>query len=224
MEKRYERAFPVMDEAAQQLLAARCVLIVGCGGLGGHLLESMARLGVGELRCADGDVFDETNLNRQLLCTEDNIGRSKASAAAERVRAVNSSVKVSAFDEPFSEKNADFLTAGCDLVLDALDNIPARLLLEDVCARRGIPLVHGAIQGTGIQVAVCPPGSGLLHRLYPSSSREDRKCSLPFTPPFCAAVQAAEAAKLLLGQSAPLTGRLLVADLTDMSWDVLSLL
>ena len=221
VERRYERGLPLIDEAAQKQLSTRCVLIVGCGGLGGYLIESMARLGVGELRCADGDVFDETNLNRQLLCTEENIGKSKALAAAERVKAVNSAVTVRAFAENLTAENADRLTEGCDLVLDALDSIPARLLLEDVCARKGLTLVHGAICGTAAQVAVCPPGRGLLHTLY-AAGGDGSKCSLPFTPPLCAAVQAAEATKLLLGKPSPLEGRLLAAELRDMSFNVLS--
>ena len=118
--------------------------------------------------------------------------------------------------------NAAGLVAGQDLALDALDSVPARLLLADACAEAGVPLVHGAIRGWWVQAAVVPPGSGLLHRLSTYSAPED-KTSLPFTPAFCAAIQAAEAVKLLAGQPSSLEGRLLLSDLRRMDWDILPL-
>lgn len=134
-----------------------------------------------------------------------------ALAARERVRAVNPTVAVRAVEAFLDGENAGGLVRGQDLVLDALDSVPARLLLEDACAREGVTIVHGAIQGWSAQVSVVPAGSGLLRRLYGSQVTPREKSSLPFTPPLCAAVQAAEAVKPLL------------ADLRRMEWDVLTL-
>ncbi len=223
MEERYIRNIPAVSAEEQETLAAKRVLVVGCGGLGGYLIEYLARMGVGEITAVDGDVFEPSNLNRQILSTPALLGRSKAIAAKERVETVNPLVKIRAVKIFLDESNAADLTAGQDLVLDALDNIPARLILEDACARAGVTLVHGAIRGWFAQIAVVPPGSGLLHRLYAKSETVGDQASLPFTPPFCAAVQAAETVKLLCGQPSILEGHLLLSDLRRMDWDILPL-
>ena len=222
MEERYSRSIPAVSAEEQATLAQKRVLVAGCGGLGGYLIEYLARMGVGELTAVDGDVFEPSNLNRQLLSAEALLGTSKALAARERVRAVNPAVAVRAVEAFLDEENADGLVEGQDLVLDALDNIPARLVLEDACARQGVPIVHGAIQGWSAQVAVVPPGSGALRRLYGRMAAPADKTSLPFTPAFCAAAQAAEAVKLLCGRPPALEGKLLLADLRRMDWDVLT--
>ncbi len=221
MLERYSRNIPSVSEAEQEALARKRVLVAGCGGLGGCLIEYLARMGVGELTAVDGDVFEPSNLNRQILSREDLLGASKAAAARERARAVNSAVKVRAVDAFLDEHNADGLVQGQDLVLDALDSAAARLILEDACARRGVTIVHGAILGWLAQATVAPPGAGVLHRLYAAPMASPDKTSLPFTPAFCAAIQAAEAVKLLCGRPSALEGKLLVADLRQMDWDLL---
>ena len=222
MDDRYSRNIPAVSAEEQALLARKRVLAAGCGGLGGYLIEYLARMGVGEITAVDGDVFEPSNLNRQLLSAEALLGTSKALAAQARVRAVNPAVTVRAVEVFLDESNADELVRGTDLVLDALDNIPARLILEDACARAGVPIVHGAIQGWSIQAAVVPPGSGALRRLYGKAKAPADKTSLPFTPAFCAAIQAAEAVKLLCGRPSELEGKLLLADLRRMDWDILT--
>ena len=223
MLERYSRNIPSVSEAEQEALARKRVLVAGCGGLGGCLIEYLARMGVGEITAVDGDVFEPSNLNRQLLSQEALLGVPKARAARERVRAVNSAVTVRAVEVFLDEHNADGLVRGQDLVLDALDNAGARLVLEDACARQGVTIVHGAIQGWFAQAAVAPPGAGVLHRLYASPAAPVEKTSLPFTPAFCAAIQAAEAVKLLCGRPSALEGKLLLADLRRMDWDLLPL-
>jgi len=224
MADRYERQHSLLGEGGQEQLGKKRVLIVGCGGLGGYLLEHMVRLGVGEITAVDGDVFDESNLNRQLLSQEGLLGCSKAKAAADRAALVNSSVTVHPVTGFFTEENADRLVAGQDLVLDALDNISARLLLEDACARHQVPLVHGAIEGWMAQIAVIRPGSGTLRSLYGTAGKgRSSKASTSFTPALCASVQAAEALKLLLGRQPELEEKLLMINLQTMDWDILNL-
>lgn len=224
MDERYSRQAELLGSEGQRLLAGKRVLVIGCGGLGGYLIEYMVRLGVGTVTAVDGDVFEPSNFNRQLLSTEDLLGRSKAPAAAERARQVNPGVTVHGVDAFFRVENADELVAGQDLVLDALDNIPTRLLMEDVCARHKVPIVHGAIEGWTAQNATILPGSNLLHRLYCLAPEQPRsRASLPFTPAFCAAIQAAEALKLLLGRDGELAGKLLLSNLYTMEQDILSL-
>lgn len=222
MDERYIRNLPAVSAEEQASLEHRRVLVAGCGGLGGYLIEYLARMGVGEITAVDGDVFEISNLNRQLLSTQDLLGTGKARAAQARIQRVNPRVKCRAVEAFLDESNADDLVRDQDLALDALDNAEARLVLEDACARRGITIVHGAILGWSVQVSVVPAGSGLLRRIYGSAAAPAEKASLPFTPPFCAAIQAAQAVRLLCGQPAPLENRLLLADLRRMDWDVLT--
>ena len=123
------------------------VFIAGLGGLGGYLLEHMLRLGPGFIRAADGDVFDETNLDRQLLSAPSQLGRPKAEAAAERAKLVAPGLDFEAVSEFLDGENCLRLLRGCALALDGLDNAESRLVLERGCAEVGIPLVHGAASG-----------------------------------------------------------------------------
>lgn len=227
--ERYSRQQTIVGDGGQALLTEKKVLIVGCGGLGGHLLENMLRIGVGHIVAVDPDKFEPSNLNRQLLSTVPLLGSSKAEAAAARAKAVDPEVEFRAVGEAFSPKNADELVRGCDLALDGLDNVSDRLLLEDVCARHRVPLVHGAIEGELLQAAVVPPGSGMLHTLYVhaafgnEANGQETKASIAYTPACCAAIQCAQALKLLLGERPPLWGKFLQLNLGTMTDDIVSL-
>lgn len=221
MKTRYERNIPAISEQEQSLLAQKHVLVVGCGGLGGYVIEYLARMGIGELTVADGDCFEASNLNRQLLSAPGTLGEAKAAAAEARIRQVNPDVRVHAVNAFLNEDNARELAAGKDLVIDALDNVPARLLLEDVCAELGITLVHGAIQGWSLQAAVIRPKTNLLHQLYGTEGASPSKTSLSFTPPLCAAIEVSEAIRLLCGRRSALEGKLLLADLQLMDWQLI---
>ncbi len=133
---RYLRNHDAISEAEQAILAQKRVLVVGCGGLGGYVIECLARIGVGYLRVVDGDVFDETNLNRQLLSSNMNLGRPKTLAAQQRVMAVNPLVEVEAFQSLLTAENAVQLLEGCDVAVDALDNVP----IACCCSRQPKPL------------------------------------------------------------------------------------
>ena len=221
---RYARQLPILTEAGQRRLAEKRVLIVGCGGLGGHLAEHMVRLGVGHIRAVDPDVFEESNLNRQLLSTTPLLGASKAQAAAARARAIDPNVDFEAVPEAFTAENGDRLLGGCDLVLDGLDSVRDRLLLEAACARHDLPLVHGAVAGELVEAAVSPPGSGLLKTLYEGAPEPAMKATLAYAPACCAAIQSAQALRLLLGEEPPLWGKVLQLDLGDMTQTIFPLL
>ncbi len=223
MNQRYMRCFPSISEAEWLRLRKKRVCVLGCGGLGGYVLEYLVRLGVGKITAVDGDKFEASNLNRQLLSDGDTLGGSKAAAAKARAALINSDVTVTAVETFFTKENGLQLLAGHDLVIDALDNINSRRLLGRMCGRLQIPLVHGAIRGWTAQVAVIPPGTGMMDRLYPKDAAPLDKSSLPFTPAFCAALEAAEAVKLLVGRESPLEGKLLVANLDDMDFNVVTL-
>ena len=175
MEARYARNIPALSATECEILKQKRVLVVGCGGLGGHIIDQLARIGVGSIRAVDGDVFEETNLNRQLLSSVPLLGVNKAKAAAAHIGRVNPAVTVEAVEAFLTEDNADALVAGCDIVMDALDNIPSRKILAAACERAGIPYVYGAIQGWVAQAAISIPGDGLIGKLFPEEVEIDRK-------------------------------------------------
>lgn len=196
------------------------VFIAGLGGLGGYLLEHMLRLGPGFIRAADGDVFDETNLDRQLLSAPSQLGRPKAEAAAERAKLVAPGLDFEAVSEFLDGENCLLLLRGCALALDGLDNAESRLVLERGCAEVGIPLVHGAASGLCFEAGVVPPGSGMLARLYPPGRQAmDRMARGPAVAA-CAAIQCAQAEQILRGERPTLWGKLLTADLAGPSFDI----
>ena len=222
MKERYTRNIGALSAEECAVLRKKTVLVAGCGGLGGYLIEMLLRLGVGEIRAADGDRFEASDLNRQLLSTSGVLGRSKAETAAERAAAVNPEVRFNAVPEYVTEENTAGLIRGCDAVLDALDNIASRKLLAKKCAEAGVPLIHGAICGWCAQAALVLPGDDLIEQIYPEGAEPSSSTSLSFTPPFCAALQTALCVRLLTGREIE-TGKLYVADLLDMELDSLLL-
>ena len=200
---RYERNLGTLGAAGQRKLLAARVLVVGLGGLGGNVLDSLLRLGVGAIVGVDGDVFDETNLNRQPLCEVGNIGRGKAEAAAERARRVNPAVDFKPYPVRFESLDAKIFKS-CALAFDCLDSVPAKLELCRRCHAAGVPVVHGAIAGWCGQVGVCPPGDDLLERLYKGfrgrRGAETRLGNLPFTAAVAAHMMVAAGLPLLLGK------------------------
>ena len=209
---RYSRNIPALSEADCAALQGKTVAVIGCGGLGGYVIEYLARIGVGCIRCVDGDTFDETNLNRQLLSTVPLLGTGKAKAAAERIGAINPHVQADAFPVFLDGANARTLIRGCDAVLDALDNIDSRRILAKACRAEKIPYIYGAISGWVAQAAVCMPGDALIEKLYPEDAVIRDKSVLSFTPALCAAMQASLCVKLLTGKPVE-TGTLHYADL-----------
>ena len=217
MEERYIKNFPALSEADMELLESKKVFIAGSGGLGGYILEFMLRLGVGKIKICDGDVFSETNLNRQLLCTEKNIGLSKVSQARLRAEAVNSNMEFESSEDFINEENAEELIKGYDAVMDGLDNPESRKLLFSACEKLGIPYIYGAISGFTAQCAVLLPGSRLLDTMYRDDEGTDSP-ALSFTPAFCAAMECGLCVKLLCGKELQ-SGRLYCADLYNMDFE-----
>ncbi|MBQ3194145.1 MAG: HesA/MoeB/ThiF family protein [Oscillospiraceae bacterium] len=222
MDLRHSRNIPALTETEQHILAGKTVAVIGCGGLGGHLIELLARVGVGSIRCVDGDVFEESNLNRQLLSTMETLGCSKAKAAAKRVKAIDPAVQVTAHPVFLTRDNARELLTGCDAVLDALDSIDARRILSDACAALGIPLVYGAISGWVAQAGVSMPGDHLIETLFPEGIELKDKSVLSFTPALCAAMQASLCVRLLAGRPVK-TGSISCFDLLNQEFETIDL-
>ncbi len=204
--ERYQRNIGTIGATGQRKLLQSAVTVVGNGGLGGFVIEMLARMGVGRIIAIDGDCFADSNLNRQLLATEKNLGQSKAQAAAERVTLVNSSTIVDSYHLIGTEKNLPPLLKDCNLVIDCLDNLPSRFDLEKVCSRLNLVLVHGAIAGMLGQIAVIRPGKPLLESIYGSITESGMTRGVEVqlgnpatTPAMLAAWQVSEAVKYLVG-------------------------
>ena len=220
MKARYERNVPALTEAECEALRRKRVLVVGCGGLGGHLIEMLARIGIGALRVVDGDVFEPSNLNRQLLSEVPTLGLSKAKAAATRINRVNPEVEVEAVTENMTEVNVHELLQGCDAVLDGLDNIESRRVLASACTRAGIPYIYGAVNGWVAQAAISMPGDHLVDILYPKDVVIKNKSVLSFTPALCASIQVSLCVKLLVGRAVE-TGTVCYFDLLNQEFETI---
>lgn len=218
MNPRYERNIPALSEAECEILRRKRVLVVGCGGLGGHLIDMLARIGVGFLRVVDGDVFEPSNLNRQLLSEVPLLGVSKAKAAAAKVSRVNPETEVEAVAGFLTEKNAWQLVLSCDAVLDGLDNIDSRRILAKECEKAKIPFIYGAVSGWVAQAAVSMPEDHLVETLYPEGVVLKNKSVLSFTPALCASIQVALCVKLLTGRPVE-TGKLYYFDLLNQEFE-----
>jgi molybdopterin/thiamine biosynthesis adenylyltransferase len=200
-------------------LNASQAAVVGLGGLGGLSAELLARCGVGRLTLVDGDRFEESNLNRQILCTPGRLGRSKAAAAAARLERVNPALVVRSEARFLAADNARELLSGCQVALDCLDSLSARRLLADACQALRIPLVTAMLAGACGQLAVVMPAErGLPEALYGAPGAPDRGAETALgCPPQAVAVLAglecAAALDLLLGRPSALAGSLLLFDL-----------
>jgi len=214
---RYLRNIGTIGLEGQLALLRAAVAVVGLGGLGGYVVEGLARVGVGRLIVVDGDRFEEHNLNRQLLSLEAVLGRPKAEVAKERVLLVNGAVSVEAHFCRLDEENGPAILGDAAVVVDALDNLPDRLRLQTLAARLGKPLVHGAIAGFLGQVTTIFPGAPGLAALYgenPALERgmEELLGTPPATPMLVAALEVQETVKLITGKGRPLSNALLLLD------------
>jgi molybdopterin/thiamine biosynthesis adenylyltransferase len=224
---RYQRNRQAISVGDQLTLFRSSVVVIGCGGLGGYVVEELARLGIGRIVVIDPDVFEEHNLNRQLFSTPANLGKAKVEAAAARVSEINPAVTLVSIQDAFSPANGEEVLKGCQVVVDALDSIQVRLELAEVCSLMNIPLVHGAIAGWFGHVTTQFPGDTTLQTIYRSwkggKGVEQTLGNPSFTPAVVASIEVAEVCKLLLGQGVPLRRRQLVIDLLSMEMNIVSI-
>jgi len=224
---RYSRQLllPRFDVEGQLALKQARVLVVGSGGLGCPVALYLGAAGVGQLVLADDDAVELANLQRQIAFDQASVGRSKAEALAERVRAINPEISVTARVERLEGELLAEVVAGVDLVMDCTDNFNTRFALNRACVESRVPLVSGAaIRGEG-QVSVFDSrdeASPCYHCLYPEQGNEDLNCSeagvIGPLVGMIGATQAMEAIKVISGKGRPLVGRLLILDAWQMEW------
>ncbi|UMZ72580.1 HesA/MoeB/ThiF family protein [Natranaerofaba carboxydovora] len=215
---RYLRNYGTVGFDGQLTLLNSTVGVVGAGGLGGYIVEFLARMGIGNLVVIDDDTFEDNNLNRQLLSTEENLAEYKTSAVSPRVDMLNKGVDVKTITNRLTEDNGEELLGECDVIVDALDNLPSRYALEETAKSMGVPMVHGAIGGFIGQVMTIFPDDTGLSAIYPK--KEDAPDKLievslgnpTATPPMIASWQVQECVKILTGLGEPLRNCLLYFD------------
>ncbi len=219
--ERYARHLALPNIAAEgqiKLINSR-VLLVGVGGLGSPAAFYLAAAGVGTLRVIDPDVVDKSNLQRQILHTNDRIGEFKVQSAAKTLSALNPQIKIEAFVDKIDANNVLNAIENCDVVIDGADNLATRYILNEACAKLGVPLVYGAIHRFEGQVSVfdVKRGGPCYRCLFPVDDGPlVLNCAeagvLGVLPGVIGSLQASEALKLLLGIGTPLIGRLLCFD------------
>lgn len=224
---RYERNTGTIGIEGQLKLLNSRIAVIGCGGLGGVIIEILARAGAGELVLADGDVFSDSNLNRQLLSETGNTGYAKVEIASERIRRINPAIKVYPFKTFFNEETGPEILHGVQYVADALDNNPSRKILYHLCGELDIPVVHGAIGGFMGQVGVYMPGE-LTHLDFfgegISEKGAEEIAGVPsFAPYLIGSMEAGEIIKLVTGAGEILREKLWIIDPSQLMSEFLSL-
>lgn len=226
MEKRYIKNIKMLSDSEMEKVKKSRICVAGCGGIGGYVIEMLGRLGIGYITAIDGDVFDETNLNRQLFSDTSVIGQPKADAAKNRMLLVNPLINIESKVVRITDQNASDLLQGYDLIFDAVDSIDVRFLLQKYAAQLNTPLIHGAIAGWFGQVTSIFPGDNTLDILYPKNILKGIESELgnpSFTPAMIASVQVSEALKILIGRGEILRKKVLYIDMLDHEYSIVQL-
>ena len=214
--ERYNRQIMIrgFGEEGQEKLKRARVFIAGGGGLGSTSSIYLAAAGVGIIRIVDHDKIELSNLNRQVLHWDKDIGRRKIDSAAEKLKKLNEEVEIEAIEETITEANVSQLVVGFDLIVDAMDNLPTRYLLNKAALEKNIPFFHGAVYGfEGRAMTVIPGKTACLKCIYHSATtREGSFPVIGVTPAVIGCIQATEVIKYIVGIGELLTNRLLIYD------------
>jgi molybdopterin/thiamine biosynthesis adenylyltransferase len=220
--QRYDRQIMIygFGEEGQEKLKKTRAFIAGAGGLGSPVCIYLAAAGIGTLRIADHDVVDLSNLNRQIVHWEENIDKKKVESAAAKLRKLNSSIKVEPIAETITEANVSRLVGDSDVIVDAMDNLPTRYLLNKTAVEKGIPFFHGAVYGfEGRAMTVLPGKTACLNCLYHGATVPKEKFPvIGVTPAVIGCIQATEVIKYIVGLGELLTDRLLNYDALAMKF------
>lgn len=205
------------------------VAIVGVGGLGCNVAVQLARTGIGHIKIIDYDYVEPDNLHRQILYLPKDIGKLKAPIAAKRLAEVNPNIKVEGIAEKLHENNVRDLLDDVNLIIDGLDNMATRYIINKYAVKHGIPYIFSGVIGLEGNITIInPPDTPCLECVFGGLRDEELpKASevgiLPQIPAILGAIEAVEAIKILIGSSSPLRGKLLSVDLIDLSFDMVEI-
>jgi len=226
MNNRYHRQMSMDGWGAetQERLAAGRVFVAGMGGLGCPVAMNLVLAGVGHIRICDSDTVEITNLNRQFLYAQTSLGKPKASSALESLASMNPHVEIVPVQGEINRGNVDELVADVDIIVDCLDNFPARHVLSQCAVRKGIPLVHGAVWGMEGRICVFhPPETPCLECIFPHAPESEETPVLGGVTSAVGSMQAIETIRFLAGERPALMGTMLVMDFPSMSFQRLEL-
>ena len=213
---RYDRQIMIFGEESQERLKKAYVAILGVGGLGSPIALYLAATGIGRILLVDYQKPELSNLNRQVLHWEPDVGvKAKAVSAKEKLSKLNSDIEIETFTDELTPKNIDTVLKGVDVVVDALDNYKTRYLVNEFCVRNRIPFIHGAVEGFIGQVTTIIPGeTPCLKCLIPNAPKETEKFPiLGVTAGVIGLLEATEVIKLITGHGELLKNQLLLVDL-----------
>jgi adenylyltransferase/sulfurtransferase len=220
--QRYDRQIMIygFGEVGQEKLKKARVFLAGAGGLGSPVAIYLAAAGIGTLRIADHDKVELSNLNRQVLHWAENIGGRKVDSAADKLKKFNPGIKIETITDTITEANVLKLVADSDLIVDAMDNLPTRYLLNKAAIAKGIPFFHGAVYGfEGRAMTVLPGKTACLNCLYHGAAVPKVKFPvIGVTPAVIGCIQATEVIKYIVGLGELLTDRLLNYDALRMKF------
>jgi molybdopterin/thiamine biosynthesis adenylyltransferase len=218
---RYDRQIIMrgFGEEGQEKLKNARVVVAGGGGLGSPSSIYLAAAGVGTIRIIDHDKVELSNLNRQILHWDKDIGRKKVDSAAEKLGQLNKRIKIEAIEATIDEKNVSELVEGFDVIVDAMDNLEARYLLNKAAINNRVPFIHGAVYGLeGRAMTVIPGETACLRCIYRGLLPKEKFPVLGVTPAVIGCIQATEAIKYIVGIGKLITDRLLVYDGLNMKF------
>jgi adenylyltransferase/sulfurtransferase len=202
-----------IGQEGQERLKRSRVVIAGAGGLGSPIAIYLTAAGIGMIRMIDHDQVTLSNLNRQILHWEEDIGRKKVDSARTKLRNLNSAVEIEAIVETITEGNVSQLVDGCDVIVDAVDNLPIRYILNRCAIENNIPFFHGAVNGfEGRVMTIIPGETACLRCMYRGPVSEEKFPVMGVAPAVIGSIQATEVIKYLLGIGELLTNRLLIYD------------
>jgi molybdopterin/thiamine biosynthesis adenylyltransferase len=214
--QRYDRQIIIygFGEAGQEKLKKAKVFLAGAGGLGSSVAIYLVAAGIGTLRIADHDKVELSNLNRQVLHWEQDIGKRKVDTAVAKLKKLNKGVKLETISKTLTESNISRLVGDSDLIVDAMDNLPTRYLLNKTAIQKRIPFFHGAVYGfEGRAMTVLPGKTACLNCLYHGTAVPKEKFPvIGVTPAVIGCIQATEVIKYIVGIGELLTDRLLNFD------------
>jgi molybdopterin/thiamine biosynthesis adenylyltransferase len=219
--ERYDRQIMIggFGQRGQERLKRAKVFVAGAGGLGCAAATYLAAAGVGMLRIVDHDRVELNNLNRQVLYWQGDVGKKKVDSVAQKLAKLNQGVKIEAISEMVTEANISQLIAGFDLIVDAMDNLPTRYLLNKVALEKNIPFFHGAVYGfEGRAMTIIPGKTACLRCVYRGAIPEEKFPVIGVTPAVIGCIQASEVIKYIVGIGQLLTNRLLVYDGLNMKF------
>ena len=228
---RYARhiSLPDVGIEGQRLINKSRILVIGAGGLGSPVLLYLAAAGVGEIGIIDDDLVDLSNLQRQIIHAESNIGTSKVESAKAQILSINSTIKITTWNTRLSPENAQEILAGWDIVIDGTDNIPTRYLVDDICKINQIPWIYGSIYRFEGQASVFNFEGGPCYRdLFPEPppSNAIPSCAeggvFGVLPGVIGSIQATEAIKIIINKGQSLSGKLLIYDAESMTFKSLT--